>query len=718
MSASRPKSAFNRAARKTLLAVLFAGSALTGTLMYMSHVHANMPDLPDNIRPLDTLQLGNAPAYTTRAKDQKELDKLCDLPGKKPVGEQWEGMSRLQAYGGTFTRGLLSYANAASIYTCYYKAPEFASTFDATAGIARINKTNLADMMLQDVHGTLHGYQRNEGKLVYNGNWNLYSRIMQKAASEAVAYAGEFVAATEMQQNGSRELANALDRNGTEGWAEFVAAYNNTADLEKSASAAVNALLRNKNFVSYHADEAIDAYFADLRAEKLSRNLANQFGVAELRDMAKVNGFSFAAEATLPTDQELRRIAPELSRAMDVMSNKPDQDMIPEIAVKRNGNSYTVRQAITRIDSDQSGKFNYPNRGNIGGVFENCAQADYKYSQTPNGTKDLWQNLQTIKRGPLMGAALYDFSNKANIFHCYFKMDATNAGEWYDNDGLVRISSAGRAPEANVLTSQAHEIIHGIQRTNNLRNIDPSWTIHEYQMMRLAHEAAGRAGQYVLALELKDAGIAGPWNDTKDRYEAPARAAQGAYERAKAAGLSPAAALTAAGTAGWNAQFGDRDWADSYNNPILNTFINMVVTGEAKAQTGKTYPLETARMTGWISNDLNFTSGVTALPAFKDRFGGNDQMRQAFEYVNLEHIAYTAGRNSPQYTQELQRLQTDKNPYLGVDLRVISNTLASPQTTLTPLQAMNCFSGVSTGCSYGGKDLNPGQYKIKMVPGA
>ncbi|MEZ0224843.1 MAG: DUF6782 family putative metallopeptidase [Alphaproteobacteria bacterium] len=716
MPPTRPKSAFNRAVRKTLLVGLLAGTALTGTLIYMSSSDAKIPDLPDNVRPLDFTLLKHVPTYKTRAQDQKELDRLCDLPGKKPVGQQWAGMSRLQAYGGGFTRGLLSYANAASIYTCYYENPAVASTFDGAAGIARINKTNsLADMMLQDVHGIIHGYQRNEGKLAYNQNWNLYSRIMQKAASEAVAYAGEFVAAVELHNNGSDDLMNALAKNDPEGWNVFATVYNISKDPQEAASVAVNSLLRNRHFVAYHADEAIDSYFADLQAGKISANAANQFGLRELREMGKVNGFSLATNATLQTEQELRQIAPELSRTMDVLSAH-NPDMAGKITQKRNGTGYTVRQAITRIDSEQSGKYSYGNRANIGGVFQNCAQADYKYAQVPNVTKDLWQNMQTIKQGPLMGAAIYDFSNNANIFHCYFKMSNDNAGEWYDDDGLVRISDRGQSPMANVLTSQAHEIIHGIQRTNNVRNTDPSWSIHEYQMMRLAHEAAGRSGQYVLALELKDVGIAGPWNDAKARYGAPALAAEAAYTRTKTTRLSPAAALTAAGNAGWYAQFSERGWADSYNNPILHTFINMVVTGEAKAQTGKTYPIETARMTGWMSNDLNFTSDLTTLPAFKDRFGGNEQMRQAFEYVNLEHIAYTTGRASPQYTQELQRLRTEKNPYLGVDLRVIASTLSSPDTKLTPLGAMNCFGGVSTGCTYGGKSLNPAQHKIKMQP--
>ncbi|TAL40062.1 MAG: hypothetical protein EPN97_00985 [Alphaproteobacteria bacterium] len=713
MPASRPKSAFSRAARKTLLAALFAGTAITGTFCYLSRSDA---DIPDNIRPLDTIKIAQAPTYITRVKDQPELDRLCDLPGKKPVGEQWAGISRLQAYGGSFTRGLLSYANAASIYSCYYNAPDLASTFDAEAGIARINKTSLADMMLQNVHGTVHGHQRNESRTANDGSWDLYSRIVQKASSEAVAYVAEFVAATEMQQQGNNELVTSLDKKGAEGWETFKRAFQSTASLEKASSITVSALLRDRNFVSYHADEAIDRYFFDLQAGRISANAANRFGLAELKAMGTVAGFSFAAEATLPTERELLNIAPELSRATGVLSGKPNQDVVAKIAQKRSGSSYTVRQALTRIDGEQSGDFNYSNRASIGGVFQNCAQADYKYAQVPDATKDLWQNLQTIKQGPLMGAAIYDFSNKANIFHCYFRMDAANAGEWYDNDGLVRISDKGWAPQSNVLTSQAHELIHGIQRTNNVRAMDPSWTIHEFQMMRLAHEAAARTGQYLLAFELNEAGYAGPLEDARNRYIGPESAAENAYVRARNAGQPAAAALTAAGTAGWNAQFSDRDWADSYNNNILRDFISMIVNNGVAAPSGKAYPLETARMTGWISKDLNFTSGLTSLPAFKDRFGGNDQMRQAFEYVNLEHIAYTTGRTSPQYTQELQRLQTEKNPYLGVDLRVINNTLNSPQTTLTPLGAMNCFGGVSSSCTYGGKNLNPNQYKIKMKP--
>jgi hypothetical protein len=63
-------------------------------------------------------------------------------------------------------------------------------------------------------------------------------------------------------------------------------------------------------------------------------------------------------------------------------------------------------------------------------------------------------------------------------------------------------------------------------------------------------------------------------------------------------------------------------------------------------------------------------------------------------------------------------MEAENNPYFGVDLSIIDGTLSNASTTLSPIEAMNCFAGLSSGCTYAGKPLNADDYKIKpKVPG-
>jgi hypothetical protein len=707
---------------KKVLAAVLAATALAGGWVgyqrYNPQAEGGQPRVDiEDVQPLPQIKLDTVPVYAGRVAPQA-IDSLCELPGAKPVESQIQEFTQLQAFGGTFTRSLLSYAREAKIYTCFYNDASVASTFDPDNGFARINKTgDIADHMLQDLHATIHGYQHNSGALKYDSSWNLHSRISQKVASEALAQAGEFAAALEMSGNGNATLAAFHDKNATTGWQVFKDKYAQTADMQQASAAAVNALLRDPAFIASHANGVVTDYYNDYATGKVSRRAAEKFDNVAVEKMGEMpGGVKLAEGVTLPTQQEMATAVPELAKAFDIFRpGHEKQEFIGRIAprIQGSGNRYTVLQAIARVDGDLTGQFNYAARPNIGGVWENCAQADYSYSQVPKATQDLWRNLQTLRKGEVMGKAIVEFSTRADVFHCYFSMSDSHAGEWFDNDGLVRISDKSTDIDY-ILTTQAHEVIHAAQRVNNLRTYDRSWRIADYQLMTLAHEGAARTGQMLVALELDKAGVPGPWKDMQSRFPENTKVIKAAYDAAITAGSSHADAMKAGGAAGWAQQFKTRDWADSYNQDILKDYITELVHGDKLAPNQKGYTLDRARLTGSISDKFNFTATLPSLPAPADRFGGNEQMRQAFEYVNLEHMARTQGRTTTGYKTELARLQADKNPYLGVDLSIIAGTLSNKDTTLSPLDAMNCFAGLSSGCTYGGKPLDAGALKIKM----
>ena len=716
------RSSFAKAARRTILTVALAGAAVFGVRTGVHALHESTATIHiGDIRPLDGAKT-SPHIFPDRGRIRDALNQNhCQVPGTLAPDKQLRDLDELQEYGGAFTRGMLAYAKAAAVYTCYYNNPDYASTYAPETGLVRINITgDNADQAAQDIHATVHAHEFIEGHRSNGPSWDLYSRVMQKLAAEAVAYAGEFTAAVEMKANGDSTLVRHEDKALTEGWADFKAVYEKTNDIHAAATASVNALLRNPGFVSFHAEEAIDDYYADWAQGRVSKDAGARFTNADAARMGALPGMSLADNVVVPSQQELVAVAPGLARVFDALAPAQQGSAYARaLAAKKEGTSYSAHQAITRVDSDITGKFNYAGRGGVPHLYDYCSQADYRYKQVPDATRDLWRNEQTLRAGGPLSRALVDFADRGNLFFCYFDLPKNTGGLWYDSDGIVRVAGNIPQSEAQKLTIQAHETLHGIQRTTGVEADNSSWTIHEYQMMLLSYEAAARASQYLVALELNDLGVNGPYRAMEADFKRPLTAASDAYENAKALHRTHAEALQEAGAAGWRAQFSDPGWTGFYNNTVLKGFIARLMAGTATKPGGASYSLETARKTGWVSDQLNFTATIPALPAYADRFAGDTRMRQAFDYVNLVHIANTLGNDNPAVRQERQRMENDRNPYFGVDLSIINGTLANATTTLTPLEAMNCFSGVSTGCTYGGKPLHADDYKVKpKAPGA
>jgi hypothetical protein len=382
------------------------------------------------------------------------------------------------------------------------------------------------------------------------------------------------------------------------------------------------------------------------------------------------------------------------------------------------GNTFSAQAAaVPAAAPATSAKPFYWRRMFIRHIPEVCANEGVAVNQTPPGARDLRQNLDVLRRGALLGPALSDFSAKADIWHCPVPYDNNISGTWADKDGLVRVAIVPGLPWSGKLSTQAHELTHGIQRETGAAAVNRHWTIRDFQMNAMAYEAAAHTTQYLLALELGDAGLKEPlqWEYASATPE-PAKTAAAAYAQAQQAGASHEAALAAAGSAAWQAQFGVRTWTDAYNNLVLTKFIDLIVHGHIGAPSeAHPYTLEQARRTGWISKDLNFTADLDHLPSYDARFGGNTRMRQAFDYVALEHIAYTRGRDSKPYIEELARLEEQKNPYLGVDIAVAGREMNMKTVTLSPLEVMNCLAGV-TACHYGGEVLKPERFRIDLRP--
>jgi hypothetical protein len=360
--------------------------------------------------------------------------------------------------------------------------------------------------------------------------------------------------------------------------------------------------------------------------------------------------------------------------------------------LKISHHKYTLQQATDRAVSALDGKYNYLNRNKkLHFLFSRCVQTDYTVDQVPKKAKDLWENMQTLKSShTLLGPALADFSVKANVFYGHARLKSA-VGMWTDQYGLVKVTKNKKYSQADDLLTQGHETIHGIQKSNGLTQEDKSWSIREFQMSMLSIEAAARVGEYLLALDLERDSIKAPWRALVKEDSTRSRKFRQDYDAVMAGNTPYAQALAAIGENEFYAQFKEQWWLNAYNDYLLRNYIEMLANGELEAPSGKKYGLESARKTGYISADFNFTACLDSLPSPQFLFGNNRRMQQAFAYVELKRLASTLGEKDPAYLKMLADLQKDQNPYLGVDLKQVQEVLSRQPDDNKVLKVMDTF---------------------------
>jgi hypothetical protein len=355
-------------------------------------------------------------------------------------------------------------------------------------------------------------------------------------------------------------------------------------------------------------------------------------------------------------------------------------DSVLEAEIQRqlclSNDKYTYEQATVRAIANRDGEFNYPgrNNGKLSTLFSSYAQTDYSPAQVPDTARTLWQNMQDMRNSlTVIGPMLADFSVKASIFYGYADMKGT-VGLWYDYDGTVKVGNDNNNSQDERLLTQAHETIHAIQRTTEVRDQYLAWSLKDFQMSCVASEAAAEAGSHLLALEMKLDCIDGPWNILEKENSTRAAQLLLNYNTAIASNTPYAQALAAAGKADFYAQFKKQWWLDFYNDRMLKRYINLMVDSTLHKPSEMEYTLETARKTGYISPEFSFTAGLDSLPSSQTLYGKNTRMQQASAYVELERLGYTLGRQDSLYLKTLAQLEKDKNPYLGVDLKLVDST--------------------------------------------
>jgi hypothetical protein len=323
-------------------------------------------------------------------------------------------------------------------------------------------------------------------------------------------------------------------------------------------------------------------------------------------------------------------------------------------------------------------------------LYANCALTAQTIDEVPDTALTLWENMQTLKNSTtIMGPALADFSARARIFYGYAKMSNT-VGLWSSYNGLVEIANDAGYSQNFRLLCQTHETIHGIQSANKIDKEDMSWSIWDFQRACMADEAAAQVGEYLLALDFYHDSIPDLLNEKQDISTKVKTRLLKEFNAAQADSLPYAQDLAAVGESEFYTQFKDQGWLNFYNNWTLKHYITWLNYGWLKAPSEKTYGLETARKSGYISADFNFTAGIDSLPA--NLFGTNTRMKQAFDYAECTRLYRTRGEKDSLYLATLARLKKENNPYLGVDMKEVGKKLADPANKLDALGVMDYFA--------------------------
>lgn len=312
-------------------------------------------------------------------------------------------------------------------------------------------------------------------------------------------------------------------------------------------------------------------------------------------------------------------------------------------------------------------------------LFDSCAQVNYSIDQVPEGAMKLWQYMQTLKDSKtIVGPPLADAAAKADIFYCGDSTPASPFGGliglWTSKDGVVRVAANSRVSPEYLFMTQAHETIHGVQTAAGILDEDYSWSLADLQASVMSYEAAATAGEHILALEMHVAGKPGQWKqEDNPQFDLNLEI----YKDAMRRGVPPAEALATIGALEFSAWFANQEQLDGYNNRILKRYVQLMVEGRLKPPSGSAYGLEDARKTGYISPAFNYTAKVDYIPSYEARIGSNKRMREGFAYVECERLARTLGRNAPAYLEMLGRLEKEKNPYLGLDLKEVYESKSS-----------------------------------------
>lgn len=643
--------------------------------------------------------------------------------------DKWESLNQLKNIG-TVSRAVYEIARSADMYFCWYEDPELSGEFSDDYGVGMLKKDSTTE--LNDISDALRsiiaGLHQLRGLNLNPEQGSLYSNFSNRLAAEAIKDTVRIIVALELSEEGQDRVVNdltdqekALQKVFLSHFKQLQPMLNDTNEaISFAASYIVNSLLRDTSFIEKHKHKALTDYFWALHNGTLTDIGTNNIDTDLIVKLGQVTQeFSLSEHVSVPTMDEFLEISEDLKTYHDYLEYQKQNSLNPnsndkliyqikleDIAsiINKSSNVYSFPQAFDRADIISRSNINYSDRK--GDYYKSCVQVDYTQSQVKEPVSSLWRNIQEIKaHDTLIGQLALEHAKNEDLFICYSELEDGVGGLWSnDDEGLIQVSSVSADSSDYQLLVKIHEIVHSMQSDKGLLGLKYAWSLSNWQMAIMSYEASAKVADHLLAFELKLKGYQGPWDTIKDEHVS--KTIEKEFLEQTKNGVPYKTALEMAGSEGWKSLFEQQSWLDFYNKRVLKSYFSYLAQGKTIGLGSDNYSLGTAKRTGELSKEFNVTRFVEDLPEPISRFGQNQDMKEAFEYLNLERMALVLGRGHETYLNELERLEENNNKFLGVDIKIADNSR-------DPWEQLRCYAGLDK-CNIGEEKLEPSKYKIAM----
>ncbi len=335
----------------------------------------------------------------------------------------------------------------------------------------------------------------------------------------------------------------------------------------------------------------------------------------------------------------------------------------------------------------------------------------------------VFQALEEMRTYSELGSRLYDWAKRANITFSEKEMDSIGLG------GPYVVCNINNSITLNVGVI-AHELMHCIQRQeHHCESRTSKQDTRSYIITGKGIEAGAVACQLRVLYEMKLNQHPEYWDDlmennTKfkdkkgdevkpmEKYMHIAEHFELGFKESISDGNSSSEAIKDASTAAYNAYFRSQFLSNGYNGLYLKEIISELVESKPDDSEAFTFELFEDEPDDSISdlsisnnslykmaklNDDDFLIHNDIQIPLDDKilFGGDNLMRQAFDYVEYSKLICSSFEINYDVTKSRAELIEDSNPYLAVDLVEVSKVLKDKNDKRDTLEVMNDFAGIS-----------------------
>lgn len=571
--------------------------------------------------------------------------------------------------------------------------------YTSSGQIGIYNGDNDVQQLRSTAHGIAHALLMQTGQAESTPDEGLTSRLSRRLTAEALAITVEYMLAAELNARGDTTIWSLLLRENHPGFRAFVDALARhrfvfdgrplpAATLQAAATEAANSLMREPDFIAFHADDIMRDALAEIAQGQVQRpDTAASFNAADAQALSNWRGegasnINLGGQLRPLTHAELAGVARDTTARIEglehikarkfgytwpqryVADNPYTNLKASDLSdwMQRTQGRYTVTQAMTRL---LNGNIKWSRQDNVlSAALRYGIQSDYRQGQVPTQSRALWESLQILRRdSPLIGLPLINHTANHDVFMCYSQSMRHAAGSWMFGSGIVYMNPDLRDRPHDGIPTLAHEILHSVQGAN-LRDISKeNYSIYDFQAFNLALEASARTVSTLSAIEMyaNDRITRSHANVDRHIFDTMIQTfeAQSTNDRRSA--------LEATGFAGYRQMFTVQWWLDAYNGRMIETFINHLSQKNLKQPQPEALSIDTLRKMGFVSDEFNFTRDVRYQPTDIERFGSNDQMRQMFAWLHYQHLTKTLGAENEQTVAQHDMLKRAQNPYLRLD---------------------------------------------------